>query len=323
MINRYGFNSDGAAKVEANITDYYKALDQYKDKDTPTSREGFANSVAVISNMFWNSVGAIVTRQMVLSQRGLLGVNLGKNKYRVSEVETIEDYTSGIMGLGPYADYIVINISSPNTPGLRGMQKLEPLKKLLTAAMRARDSLIESQSKFDSCTLPPVFVKIAPDLTMEELEDIAQVVQECNVDGIVVCNTTNSRPGSLQSKYKNEAGGLSGAPLRELSTDCIRKVYRMTEGKIPIIGVGGVGSGQDVYEKLRAGASLVELYSMMTFGGPGVVARIRKELVEIMKQNGHRSIDEIVGVDHDELFWKKREEKRRSQRKIEKVIVDL
>jgi dihydroorotate dehydrogenase len=218
--------------------------------------------------------------------------------------------------LGPLADYIVINISSPNTPGLVGLQKRDPLRRLLTAAIETRNDVFSSEvteqdrhgRRRHHC--PPLLVKISPDLTEEEMVDIAEVVMDCGVDGMVVCNTTQERPDSLvdTSEYKKgQEGGLSGAPLRERSTECIRTMYRLTGGKVPIIGVGGVASGQDVYEKLRAGASLVQLYSLLVYKGPGLVSRVRDELAQLMVQNGHRHIQDIVGLDHDEIYWTKRQ----------------
>jgi dihydroorotate dehydrogenase len=240
---------------------------------------------------------------------GLLGVNLGKNK--TSEDE-IGDYRHGIQQLGPYSDYLVINVSSPNTPGLRDLQRPEALKELLAAAVEARDALPKPV---------PLLVKLAPDLTDDEMRDIATTVVDCGIDGLVVCNTTNTRPESVLSKESLEMGGLSGEPLKDRSTECIRILYKATDGNLPIIGVGGVGSGQDAYEKLRAGASLIQIYSMMVYEGPGVVTRIRHELAELMRQNGHRHLSDIVGLDHDDIYWRKREEQALKQQQSEKTIV--
>lgn len=172
----------------------------------------------------------------------------------------------------------------------------------------------------------PLFVKLAPDLTIEEMGDIANVVLETGIDGMIVSNTTNARPESLLSKHKHESGGLSGMPLRYRSTECIRTMYSLTKGKVPIIGVGGVGSGRDAYEKLKAGASLVQIYSMMVYEGPGVVSRIRKELEEIIYENGYKSAEDVVGADHQDLYWDRREERvrRRMQerKKHEQEIID-
>lgn len=167
----------------------------------------------------------------------------------------------------------------------------------MKAAIQKRDELDNK---------PPLFVKIAPDLSLDEMKDIALAVMENNVDGILVTNTTNRRPESLISENRIETGGLSGLPIRDMSTECIRKMYELTEGKVFIVGIGGVGSGHDVYEKLKAGASVVQIYSRMVYEGPGLVSRIRKELSELMKENGQRRIEDVVGLDHEDIYWRKR-----------------
>lgn len=165
----------------------------------------------------------------------------------------------------------------------------------------------------DKKKLPPLLVKIAPDISEEGMKEIASIVIECGIDGILVSNTTNQRPETLISKFKNEQGGLSGAPLSKMSTACIRQMYKMTDGNVPIIGLGGIGSGQDVYEKLKAGASLVEIYSMMVYEGPGLVSKVRKELVQLMEQNGQKTLEDVIGIDHDEIYWRKRITKENRQ----------
>lgn len=169
---------------------------------------------------------------------------------------------------------------------------------------------------------PPLFVKIAPDLSDAELEDIAKVVLDLNIDGVLVTNTSNQRPNSLVSKHKVEIGGLSGSPIRDLSTQCIHKMYRFTGGNVFIVGIGGVGSGKDAYEKLKAGASVVQIYSRMTYEGPGVVSRIRKELSEILRDNGHREVIDVVGLDHEEIYWNKKLLRAKQSIEKENVIVD-
>ena len=191
----------------------------------------------------------------------------------------------------------MINISSPNTPGLRDLQKSEPIRRLLKVAVQKRDAL---QNK------PPLFVKIAPDLSIEEMNDIASAVIENNIDGILVTNTTNQRPDSLKSSKSSETGGLSGLPIRDISTECIRKMYALTKGRVFIVGIGGVGSGHDAYEKLKAGASVVQIYSRMVYEGPGVVSRIRNELAKLMLENGQRRVEEVIGLDHEDIYWDKK-----------------
>ncbi|OWF36657.1 dihydroorotate dehydrogenase (quinone), mitochondrial-like [Mizuhopecten yessoensis] len=252
---------------------------------------------AVINRYGFNSQGhaAVIQRRIRDRERpgatqGLVGVNLGKNKESSSP---IGDYVEGVKQFGGVSDYLVVNVSSPNTPGLRDMQGKERLEKLLDQVVAARDSLKNDQK-------PPILVKIAPDLTQKDKEDVAAVVtkREGYIDGLIISNTTISRPSSLQSGHKTETGGLSGAPLRALATDTISDMYRLTRGTLPIIGVGGISTGQDAYEKIRAGASLVQLYSALIYGGPPVVKKIKRELGQILEADGFSSIAEAVGKDH-------------------------
>lgn len=329
VINRFGFNSVGMAQVEENLISFYDDVHAVVDRE---AEEVMAEWRDIAMNMF-SKVLSTVSRSQASQPRSLLGVNLGKNK---TSTEETEDYEVGIQKLGPYADYLVINISSPNTPGLRDLQKNEPLKRLLHAAIRQRNNLVlkgndckdkrqqllSKASSPPTSTLPPLFVKIAPDITDEEMKSIASIALECNVDGILVTNTTNQRPSTLQSKHSSEAGGLSGTPLRDRSTECIRRMYHHTNGNLFIVGMGGVGSGQDAYEKLKAGASVVQIYSRMVYGGPGLVSRIRKELAEIMVQNGQKRVEDVVGLDHESIYWEKRLQKTREMQAKETVIVD-
>jgi len=249
-----------------------------------------------------------------------LGVNIGKNK---TSEDAVADYVTGIETLSPYADYIVINISSPNTAGLRDLQHADALKRLLDACIKARDRVAASSEDAKKKSTPvPLFVKLAPDLSDEELRHVARTCLAMGVDGIVVTNTTLQRPADLLSREAREIGGLSGAPIKDRSTECIRTVFTATEGRLPIIGVGGIGSGKDAYEKLAAGASLVQVYSMMVYKGPGLISRIRHELAECMVQNGKRTLKDVIGSDHDEIFWKKRENKVQTL-KDGTVFVDL
>ena len=166
----------------------------------------------------------------------------------------------------------------------------------------------------------PVYVKIAPDLSLSEMEDVAAVVIETGIDGMIVSNTTNARPESLVSPNKREVGGLSGAPIKNRSTECIRTMYKLTNGTIPIIGVGGVGSGRDAYEKLKAGASLVQVYSMMVYEGPGVVSRIRKELADLLVENWYKSVEDVVGADCEYIYWNRVEERVKKRMEAEKIV---
>ncbi|XP_034536414.1 dihydroorotate dehydrogenase (quinone), mitochondrial [Notolabrus celidotus] len=252
IINRYGFNSCGLADAEQRLT-------------------------------------ARADSQKQHSQAGLpLGINLGKNKL---SQDAGADYLEGVRVLGPLADYLVVNVSSPNTPGLRDLQGKAELHRLLHTVLKERDAL---QGGYK----PPVLVKIAPDLTAQDKQDIADVVTELGVDGLMVTNTTVSRPETLQDPNKSEVGGLSGQPLKDLSTSTVREMYNLTHGKVTIIGIGGVASGQDALDKIRAGASLVQLYTALTYQGPPVVTKIKRELEQLLKEQGFSSVSEAVGADH-------------------------
>ncbi|XP_066493433.1 dihydroorotate dehydrogenase (quinone), mitochondrial isoform X2 [Tiliqua scincoides] len=252
IINRYGFNSHGHAMVARRLQ-------------------------------------ARQETQHRLSAAGMpLGINLGKNK---ASVDAAADYTAGVRVLGPLADYVVVNVSSPNTPGLRDLQGKAELRLLLAKVLAERDSLASEHK-------PAVLVKIAPDLTAQDKRDIASVVCELGVDGLVVTNTTVSRPNTLCGALRGEGGGLSGAPLRQLSTQTVREMYSLTQGQVPIIGVGGVCSGQDALEKIRAGASLVQLYTGLTYHGPPLVGAVKQELEVLLREQGFQSVKEAVGADH-------------------------
>ncbi|XP_064393110.1 dihydroorotate dehydrogenase (quinone), mitochondrial-like isoform X2 [Halichondria panicea] len=252
VINRYGFNSHGHAVVKDRLRGWKQA------KERPSL------------------------------QHKLLGVNLGKNK---SSPSPEQDYVRGVRELGASADYVVINVSSPNTPGLRDMQGRQALETLLDKVLAERDSLPHPL---------PLLVKIAPDLSQEDKRDIAIVVtrEKGGVDGLIVSNTTVSRPLTLTSSYQGEGGGLSGEPLKELATQTIRDMYSLTQGEIPIIGVGGVSSGQDAYNKIVAGASLVQLYTSLSYEGPPVIGRVKRELASILKEKGFTSVTQAVGCEH-------------------------
>lgn len=226
-----------------------------------------------------------------------------------------------ILQLGPYADYLVVNVSCPNISGLRDLQSTSSLEGLLKGCQEACSQLadkinVDNNDNTDAIAStkrqpPPLLVKLSPDLTDSELEDIAAVLMKVGIDGIVVTNTTTSRPTGLVSPNKAEQGGLSGKPLKERSTECIRVLYRFTKGTIPIIGVGGVQNGHDAYEKLRAGASLVQVYSGMIYEGPGMVSKIRDEVAELMLLNGQRDLQtDVVGIDHDDLFFQRKRRQR-------------
>ncbi|ELR17447.1 dihydroorotate oxidase [Acanthamoeba castellanii str. Neff] len=279
IINRYGFNSDGVLAVA-------ERLDQFRERQ---------------KRVIETAADSAKKRGL---EKGVVGVNFGKNKDRVmggTDGEGLgDDYVELMQRLSPYADYLVINISSPNTPNLRLLQSGSELQKILEQVM-AEKKRAEAASK-SATAYPPVLIKIAPDLTKAQAEDIAAAALKYKVDGIIVSNTTVSRPLRVHNEQEEtiakEAGGLSGRPLLEMSTQLLRDMYRLTEGRIPLIGVGGISSGKDAYDKIKAGASLVQLYTGLVYEGPGLVGRVKKELVELLDRDGFRTIEEAVGHDH-------------------------
>ena len=257
---------------------------------------------AVINRYGFNSEGHETVEKRLKARSAaprtaLLGVNVGKNK---TSEDASADYCSGIAALGPYADYLVVNVSSPNTPGLRALQKKEMLGGLMRDAIAARDEV--KKSRGGGAPLP-LLVKVAPDLGEQEKKDIAEAALSEGVDGLIVSNTTVARPETLASAHRGEGGGLSGAPLREKATRTVHDFYRLTKGKMPLVGVGGVGNGADAFEKIIAGASLVQVYSMLVYEGPGAVARMKAELAELLEQHGFRSVEDAVGAAHRGFKW--------------------
>lgn len=250
---------------------------------------------AVINRFGFNSQGLAVFAARLAERRkrgahGIVGANIGKNK---ETVDAEQDYVACIEGLSALADYIVVNVSSPNTPGLRALQAREQIAALLRTVIDARQRATPKGAR------PPVLImKVAPDLTEAELRDLGEVAVEAGIDGLIVANTTVARPASLRSRHRNEDGGLSGKPLFAPSTECLKQFYRVTRGKLPIIGCGGVASGADAYAKIRAGASLVQLYSALVFHGPELVGRIKRELAARLRADGFKSVAEAVGADH-------------------------
>ena len=244
-----------------------------------------AEDRGVINRMGFPGQGmdAALSRLKQRPRNGFVGVNVGANK---DSTDRAADYVTCAAALAPHADYLVCNVSSPNTPGLRNLQGRSQLADLLK---RVQDAIAAKPV--------PLVVKIAPDATDDDLDDIVAVSRELRIDGIIVGNTTLSRPASLRSPRAQEAGGLSGAPLTALSTDVLRRTARRVERQFPLIGAGGVGSGADAYAKIRAGATLVQLYSMLVFEGPPLVRRIKDELAGLLARDGLSSISQAIGAD--------------------------
>jgi dihydroorotate dehydrogenase len=240
---------------------------------------------AVINRMGFNNRGQPAAFQRLIEcthMHGLIGVNIGANK---DSADRIADYVAGVRAMAPVARYLTINISSPNTPGLRQLQDEGALKALLEAVNEVRPK-----------NGPPIFLKVAPDLGEGEPDQIARVAIQHGVDALIVANTTVSRP-SLQSRFKGEQGGLSGAPLKRLALKALRDFRLASGGQIPLIGVGGIATVDDAWERIRAGASLVQLYSAMVYEGPHIAARLARGLAQRLSQEGYANIAEAVGTE--------------------------
>ncbi len=217
---------------------------------------------------------------------GIVGANVGKNK---DTVDAASDYTACIRRVAHLAKYLVVNVSSPNTPGLRTLQSRDALADLLGQCLAARA---------ETGATPPLLLKVAPDLTDEDKADIAAVVLDSGIDGLIVSNTTLARPAAIPPTLAAEAGGLSGRPLLEPSTKVLGEFYQLLGGKLPLVGVGGVSSGADAYAKIRAGASLVQFYSAMAYQGPALVGRIKAELAQRLTDDGYAHVADAVGAAH-------------------------
>ncbi|XP_053969387.1 dihydroorotate dehydrogenase (quinone), mitochondrial [Anastrepha ludens] len=260
------------------------------------------NDKAIINRYGFNSEGHRVVFERLNELKnvrgfdGVLGVNLGKNKTSGSP---IADYVNGVKMFGPIADYLVVNVSSPNTPGLRDLQGKKELEELLTQIVETRNSLPVNNKV-------PILLKISPDITKQDIKDIVGVInkKKCGVEGLIVSNTTIARDSLNEVELANEAGGLSGAPLRSKSTQLIADIYAQIGGKIPIVGVGGISSGQDALEKLEAGASYLQLYTAFIYEGPPVVTRIKKELSQLLEERGYQNVQDAVGKNYKNYLSK-------------------
>lgn len=243
-----------------------------------------AEDGAIINRLGFNNDGceAVLARLSARRGQGLVGVNIGANR---DSADRMGDYAEGLATFGPHASYIAVNVSSPNTPGLRGLQARSELEALVARLNETRAQLPKPV---------PLLVKIAPDLARDELADIAEVCLAGGIDGIIVSNTTVSRP-PLKSSQANETGGLSGRPLFDLSTRVLAETYRLVGGRIPLIGVGGIESPDAAWVKITAGASLIQLYTGLAFEGPGLVTAIRRGLSRRLDEHKLSSLAQAVG----------------------------
>ena len=301
VINRMGFNSEGQAPVQARL---HERLHSWALRVLASGRTLLANLSGKNSDDV-DPTAVLVAQQFaghpqsspeLLDKLGvprslkadrLLSINLGKNK--ASPEASVDDYVTGVYNLGPYADLLVINVSSPNTPGLRGLQRRDALAGLLRSVVTARDEVAKSRTASPlKLTQPlPLLVKVSPDLSESELHDVADAATEAHIDGIVVSNTTVTRPvGLLSTEHVHEAGGLSGRPLKPLALRALETLYARTRGSLTLIGAGGISSGQDALDFCRAGASAVQLYTALGYYGAGLPRRIKDELAELLaKEN--------------------------------------
>ncbi|MCD6034480.1 MAG: pyrD [Rickettsiales bacterium] len=279
----FGFVEVGTVTPEPQTGNPKPRLFRLNEDEAIINRMGFNNkgSRAFIENLNnskdqWND-------------KVIVGANIGKNK---TTEDPISDYLTLLERCYGMSDYITVNISSPNTPGLRDLQGKEALNQLLSALMDKRKLLVANTGK-----TVPLFLKIAPDLSLIQAEDVVESVLSYPIDALIVSNTTIARPDTLQSPYKTETGGLSGHPLFVPSTELLRTIYRLTKGKVPLIGVGGIGSAEEAYTKIKAGASLIQIYSMLIYKGFSVVNKITSGLAERLERDGFASISEAVGVE--------------------------
>lgn len=251
---------------------------------------------ALINRMGFNNAGAEAMALTLAEWRANgrwpahpVGINLGKSKVTPLE-EAADDYLGSFKLLRPYADFFVVNVSSPNTPGLRKLQDRSSLDAILSA--------LQSENHRAGATPRPILVKIAPDLTFGEIDEILELAQPRQMAGVVATNTTIARPDSDDpgaEKVYEEVGGLSGAPLKQRATDCIKHIYRQTDGELPIIGVGGIFNAKDAWEKICAGASLVQVYTGLVYEGPGIAREIVDGLIERMDKQGFEKLADAVG----------------------------
>ena len=241
---------------------------------------------ALINRLGFNNHGmhAILKRISKNPPTGVLGINIGPNK---DTVKKDDDFIAGLVNLHPFANYITINISSPNTIGLRSLHEKDLLSSLLE-----KINLTKKKKKINK----PIFVKLSPDINETEISNIIEIIFKFKIEGLIISNTSDSNRQILLDRKKEEAGGLSGKPIADLSTKLIKKFYKNSNKKVKIIGVGGVDSGESAFEKITAGASAIQLYTGMVYKGPGIVKEIKKDLISTLKKENIKDISEAVGI---------------------------
>ncbi|MFB0829351.1 quinone-dependent dihydroorotate dehydrogenase [Brevibacillus laterosporus] len=250
---------------------------------------------AIINRMGFNNHGVQAAAKSLSHYQDAcmpVGVNIGKNKLTPND-QAASDYEKCLEALYPYGHYFAINVSSPNTPNLRDLQEVDSLRHLLRTIRKKADQLEKYGAK-----RKPILLKVAPDMSDEHMSDVVYVALEEGMDGLIATNTTLSRESVSDRRLAKEAGGLSGPMLLPRATECVRDIYKAVGDKMPIIGVGGIFTGDDAYRMMRAGASMTQIYTSMIYVGPGAATEINKRLVQLMKRDGFTHISEIIGIDH-------------------------
>ena len=248
---------------------------------------------AIINHLGFNNKGVIYAEKQLKNlnlnslSRGIVGINIGRNK---NTSNYLDDYIFCLEKLGPLAHYVTVNISSPNTPGLRDLQNRGNIEKLVQSLKKTKD-------KMNLLKNTPIFFKISPDMNEEQMRDIALISLSNNIDGLIISNSTLDRSANLKSTFKNEIGGVTGKPLFLKSTLMLKKMYILTNGQIPLIGVGGISNAIESYEKIKAGASLIQLYTALTFQGPQIINKILLDLANLLKTDGYKNIKDAIGKD--------------------------
>ena len=245
---------------------------------------------ALVNRLGFNSEGStVVANRLALLRRGRplpipLGINIGKTKLVTGDDATLEDYRTSYRRLAPLADFMVVNISSPNTPGLREWQEKTKLRSLLAMLMAEGTA---------GAGRPPLFLKISPDMADSDLDDLLDVALDVGIAGVIATNTTIDRPTA--GPHATETGGMSGRPLRDRANDVLRYLYRQTRGRLPLIGVGGIFTAEDAYERIRSGASLLQLYTALIYEGPFLPRALNEGILRLLDRDGVKSVAELVG----------------------------
>ncbi|MCH2284463.1 MAG: quinone-dependent dihydroorotate dehydrogenase [SAR324 cluster bacterium] len=267
LVNRLGFNNQGIQKLVEKL--------DLGTKKISTEEADMINQSSEQHEKF---------------SSGMLGINIGKNGDTSLE-KAREDYVSALSALHPFADYFTINISSPNTEGLRKLQEKQMLRELLESVCSRRDKLDQNHIR-----KTPLLVKLSPDLDDQGLQNCTGVIKEFPIQGVIATNTTLDRQ-QLKSSQKIEQGGLSGKPLKERSTEVVRTLFQELGNEVTIIGTGGIFNGTDAYQKIRAGAAAVQIYTALIYEGPGLVRRIKQELAELLERDGFNCVTDVIGID--------------------------